>query len=274
MGGPASFWDTAGAVVLILWAVAMWVAVAVLAFASRRSVRPWLYRSSAGVIGLGIVGQIGHIQEHFAQAGYWVANSQSPPWMTPWGDGLARGMDQVDTSKPSLGMEILHLTGNFIFLAGLAGVVVITRRAMRTKARKWGKMGMWMQGIHGLEHLALTLSVALGAKQAIGLSTWFGLLEPGQGLWTYRIWWHFIANVVGSVIFGIAVWHLWHERHEVEATFQPHADVSAAGAHPAADAPSVDAPSADAVPVVSAARAGVAADAVTSDALSGQSTSA
>lgn len=31
-------------------------------------------------------------------------------------------------------------------------------------------MGVWMQGIHGLEHLSLMLSVWLGAKQAIGLS--------------------------------------------------------------------------------------------------------
>lgn len=241
MGGSVSFWDTAGAVVLILWAVAMWLAVAVLALANRKPVRVWLYRSSAAVIILGVIGQIGHIQEHIAQAGYWITHSQSPPWMTPWGDGLARGMGQVDTSKPSLGMEILHLTGNFTFLAGLAGIMVITRRALRTRARKWGKMGMWMQGIHGLEHLALTLSVALGANQAIGLSTWFGLLDPGQGLWTYRIWWHFIANVVGSVIFGIAVWHLWHERHEVEATFRPRNNMPATGSRPSTDAAPVDA---------------------------------
>jgi hypothetical protein len=59
--------------------------------------------------------------------------------------------------------------------------------------------------IHGLEHLSLTLSVAFGAKQAIGLPTWFGLLDPGPGLRTYRIWWHLIANVIGSVIFGAAL---------------------------------------------------------------------
>jgi hypothetical protein len=65
------------------------------------------------------------------------------------------------------------------------------------------------------------LSVWLGAPQAIGLSTWFGLLEPGPGLWTYRVWWHFIANVIGSVIFGIAVYHLWRERRQIAATYQP-----------------------------------------------------
>jgi hypothetical protein len=116
-------------------------------------------------------------------------------------------------------MEILHLTGNFIFLAGLAAVMVITRRARNTRTRFWGKMGVWMQGIHGLEHLSLTLSVAFGAKQAIGLSTWFGQLTPGPGLTTYRIWWHFIANVVGSCIFAAALYHLWRERRRIRAGY-------------------------------------------------------
>ncbi|MGI8665202.1 MAG: DUF6008 family protein [Jatrophihabitans sp.] len=215
----ATGWDTVGAILLLLWALGMWSAVGVLAVAGRRSVRPWMFQGAVAVIGIGIVGQIGHLQEHIAQAGYWVEHPNAKPWMTPWGTGLANGFGRVDTSKPSLGMEILHLTGNFIFLAGLAGVVVITRRAQQTRARRWGKMGVWMQGIHGLEHLSLTLSVAFGAKRAIGLSTWFGILPPGPGLWTYRIWWHAIANLIGSMIFAVAVYHLWQERAVVRATF-------------------------------------------------------
>ncbi|GAB3495875.1 DUF6008 family protein [Amycolatopsis cihanbeyliensis] len=220
MGGTPSTLDTLGAVLLGLWAVVMWAAVAVLAYANRGTVRPWLFRASAGVIILGIVGQLGHVQEHFAQVGYWVAHPNERPWMTPWGTGLADGLGVVDMSKPSLGMEILHMTGNFIFLAGLVGVMLITKRALNTRARKWGRMGVWMQGIHGIEHVVLTLSVALGANQAIGMSTFFGFLDPGPGLWTYRIWWHFVANVVGTVIFAIAVYHLWRERHTVEATYR------------------------------------------------------
>jgi hypothetical protein len=80
-------------------------------------------------------------------------------------------------------------------------------------------MGVWMQGIHGLEHLSLTLSVWLGAKKAIGLSTWFGQLTPGPGATTYRVWWHFIANVMGSYIFAMAVWHLRRERGEICESF-------------------------------------------------------
>jgi hypothetical protein len=221
MGHSVSAWDTTGAILMLVWAVVMWSAVGILAYADRRMVRPWVFWGSVGVIVLGVVGQISHFQEHVAQAGYWVAHPNEKPWMTPWGTGLANGFGQVATSKPSLGMEILHLVGNLIFLAGLAGIVVITRRTGRTKARTWGKMGVWMQGIHGLEHLSLTLSVALGAKQAIGLSTWFGTMDAGPGLWTYRIWWHAIANLVGTVIFGIALYHLWQERAAIQAAYQP-----------------------------------------------------
>jgi hypothetical protein len=213
-----SGWDTAGAILIVLWALAMWAAVGVLAYANRGPVRPWVYRGSVALIGVGVIGQLGHLQEHVAQAGYWLGHPNSPSWMTPWGTGLANGLQMVLPSRPTFGMELLHLTGNFIFLAGLAGVVVITRRATKTQAHRWGKMGVWMQGIHGLEHLALTVSVAFGSR-AIGLSTFFGLIDPGPGLTTYRVWWHFIANVIGSVIFGLALYHLWKERRAVRATY-------------------------------------------------------
>ncbi len=220
MGSSVSVWETAGAVVLGLWVVVMWAAVGVLAYANRGPVRPWVFNGAVGVIVLGVLGQIGHLQEHVAQAGYWVAHPNAKPWMTPWGTGLANGFGQVDTAKPSLGMEILHLIGNFIFLAGLAGIMLVTKRTAHTMSRKWGRMGMWMQGIHGLEHLSLTLSVAFGAKQAIGLSTWFGALQNGPGLWTYRIWWHAIANLLGSAIFAVALYHLWRERRIVRAAYR------------------------------------------------------
>ena len=211
-------WDVVGATLLVLWALAMWGAVGVLAYANRGPVRPWVYRGSAAVIGIGVLGQLGHVQEHIAQAGYWLGHPNSPAWMTPWGTALANGLQRVLPDRPTFGMELLHLTGNFIFLAGLAGVMVITRRALKTRARRWAKMGVWMQGLHGLEHLVLTLSVAFGSR-AIGLSTFFGLVDPGPGLTTYRVWWHFVANVVGSIIFGLALYHLWQERREVRATF-------------------------------------------------------
>jgi hypothetical protein len=219
MAMPMSGWDTAGAVLLVLWALAMGTAVGVLAYANRGPVRPWVYRGAVTVIGFGVLGQLGHVQEHVAQAGYWLGHPNAPAWMTPWGSGLANGLQMVLPGRPTFGMELLHLTGNFLFLAGLAGVMVITRRARGTRTRRWAKMGVWMQGLHGLEHLVLTLSIALGAPRAIGLSTFFGLVDPGPGLTTYRVWWHFTANVLGSIVFGLALYHLWRERREVRAGF-------------------------------------------------------
>ncbi|HKN98637.1 MAG TPA: DUF6008 family protein [Pseudonocardiaceae bacterium] len=211
--------DTSGALLLFLWAVGMWAAVAALHVANRRR-RAWVYGATTSVIVLGVLGQIGHLQEHVAQAGYWVLHPEATKgYMTPWGGALAMGFQMVDPGRPTLGMEILHFVGNMIFLAGMCAIMVITTRARATKARRWAKMGVWMQGIHGLEHLSLMLSVWLGAKQAIGLSTWFGLLDPGAGAVTYRVWWHFIANVIGSIIFAIALYHLWQERRVVQAGY-------------------------------------------------------
>ncbi|WP_016828660.1 DUF6008 family protein [Streptomyces viridosporus] len=239
MGSSVSSLDTLGAVLFIGWTVGMWLAVVVLAYANRGPVRPWLYKTAVAVIGLGVIGQIGHFQEHAFQAGYWVAHPYSPAWMTPWANSLARGMGQVDPDNPTLGMEILHLTGNFIFLAGLVGIVQITRRAVGSlTSRKWARMGVWMQGIHGLEHVVLTVSVALGAGRAIGLSTWFGAIEPGPALVTYRVWWHFVANLIGTVILAIALYHLWKERRMVKAGYEvPTLLESEAGAPVPAPAP-------------------------------------
>ncbi|WP_234357224.1 DUF6008 family protein [Streptomyces sp. NBRC 110028] len=218
---PASSVDTIGALLLIAWAIAMWFAVAVLAYANRRPARPWLFKTSVGLIGLGVIGQVGHFQEHVSQAGYWIAHPNSPAWMTPWANSLSRGMGQIDTTKPSLGMEILHLTGNFIFLAGLVGIMLIAKRvAGNLKSQKWAKMGVWMQGIHGVEHIVLTASVALGASRAIGLSTWFGTIDPGPALTTYRVWWHFVANLIGTAILALSLYHLWRERQIVVARYQ------------------------------------------------------
>ena len=208
-----------GATLLLCWAVVTWTAVLALMVADRHGRGRQVYRGASAIVLLGVFGQIGHLQEHVAQVGYWVQHPNSKPWMTPWGEGLAMGFGRVDTSHPALGMEILHFVGNMIFLAGMVGVMVLTCRAPGVRARMWGRMGVWMQGLHGLEHLSLMLSVWLGATRPIGVSTWFGVMHPGPGLWTYRIWWHFLANVLGSVIFAGALWHVWVDRKVIEESF-------------------------------------------------------
>ena len=211
--------DTVGALLLICWAVAMWAAVLALMVAERAGRDRQVWRGARAVVLIGVVGQVGHLAEHLAQVGYWVTHPNSPGRMTPWGDGLAHGFGSVDAARPALGMELLHLVGNMIFLAGLVGVMVLTCRAPGVRARRWGRMGVIMQGLHGLEHLSLTLSVWFGARRAIGVSTWFGLMDPGPGLWTYRVWWHFLANVIGTVIFAGALWFAWADRKVIEDSF-------------------------------------------------------
>jgi hypothetical protein len=44
-------------------------------------------------------------------------------------------------------------------------------------------------------------------------------MAPGPGLWTFRIWWHAIANLIGSFIFAMALYQLWRERVEIRATY-------------------------------------------------------
>jgi hypothetical protein len=70
MAQAASGWDTAGAILLLLWAITMWAAVGGLWYANRGTARPWVYRASLTVIVIGVIGQIGHLTEHVAQAGY------------------------------------------------------------------------------------------------------------------------------------------------------------------------------------------------------------
>lgn len=224
---PASVLHVLGALGMLAWTLVMWTAIAVLAFSHRRPVRPWMLRTATGVVVLGAIGQFGHMLEHVAQAGYWVMRPYEPAWMTPWGSGLAIGFGVTDPTKPSLGMEILHFVGNMLFLAGIVGVMQLTRRVTyRSTARRCARMGVWMQGIHGVEHLVLMLSVWLGAPAAIGLSTWFGLIEPGVALSTHRIWWHFLANVLGTAIFSLALYHLWRERPRIAAAHRPSSPAS------------------------------------------------
>ncbi len=82
-------------------------------------------------------------------------------------------------------------------------------------------MGVIMQGLHGLEHVALTVTAAAGMPP-VGFSTWFGLLEGGPGLWTHRVWWHFLANVAGTVVFMLAVRAFWRERDRVARAWAVH----------------------------------------------------
>lgn len=136
--------------------------------------------AAAAVGGLGF--QLVHAVEHVVQAGAWVAAPHQSPFLTPWAvvgrDALAVGGDL------SLGNELLHLLGNVIFLVGLAalgwtaGSAISGSRSLR--------VALVVQGAHVAEHVALSVTAA-AVGRAIGVTTLFGLLDPGPALWTLRV---------------------------------------------------------------------------------------
>jgi hypothetical protein len=99
--------------------------------------------------------------------------------------------EAVVARQMMLGMEILHLVGNSIFLATIAGVFYFV-------PSKWVRYAFYIEGGHLCEHLALTLSAYFLGKP-IGLSTLFGqapLWLGREGAVGWRVSWHFAMNLL------------------------------------------------------------------------------
>ncbi|MQA24625.1 MAG: hypothetical protein GEU94_03965 [Micromonosporaceae bacterium] len=149
--------------------------------------------------------QVVHAVEHFAQVGYWVIHPTDAPWVTPWAAYLVTGLSPY--GPPGMGVELLHLIGNLIFFFGVVFLAILVRViGGSVAAARATKLTLWVQGIHVLEHVALTLSLAMTGR-AMGLSTVFGAIT-GPSLFTYRIWWHFAINLVGTILLARALWQL------------------------------------------------------------------
>ena len=173
------------------------VAVAIATMARSRRL---VFAAAAG----GLTFQVVHVVEHAAQLGYWFADRGGSPWLTPWAAGAADGIGwwcalaAPSISSRSLGVEMLHLVGNLIFLAGLlaAGRVGVARPVALAWARR-------VQVFHVAEHVLLTSTFALTGS-AWGLSSGFGLLH-GSTLTATRVWFHFTINALAT---GCALWAL------------------------------------------------------------------
>jgi hypothetical protein len=158
---------------------------------------------TAAVAGMGLAFQVGHFAEHAIQFGVWVLGNYSQicgrntPWMSPWVTELVRRLGLVlfpDAGAPRqmmMGMEILHLIGNCIFLVSLACLYY-------RKRSKWICWGLYIEGFHFYEHLMLTLSAYFAGKP-IGLSTLFGgasVIGSPEFAVGYRVTWHFAMNLL------------------------------------------------------------------------------
>lgn len=187
---------TAAGLLLALGCAAA-AAVIVYRFSSARATaaRP-LQAVAAG----GLTFQVVHVLEHGLQLGFWFTKPDGTPWLSSWASGTADGLQYFCSLIPSaeaptsLGVEMLHLTGNVVFLGALTAWQV----AMRADDRNMTSLNRAekVQMFHVAEHVLLVGTLLLFGK-ATGISTMFGLLE-GSSLVALRVWFHFGINTIAT----------------------------------------------------------------------------
>lgn len=186
---------------------------------------PRLAFAVASVATLGLIFQVGHFFEHAAQFTIWVLGDLSnicgrdTPWMSPWVTEIVRnaGVYLVPTAaaprRMMVGMEVLHLIGNSIFLVAIGCMY----HAVRSK---WVRWAFIIEGLHLCEHIMLTVT-AIYVGKPLGVSTLFGYApefgrEAAVG---YRVTWHFVLNLLPMPLCMIALLDKWHpQRTETVAT--------------------------------------------------------
>lgn len=152
---------------------------------------------------LGLLFQVGHFAEHAFQFAVWTLGELSnicgrdTPWMSPWVTEMVRQVaallfPNLDAARRMmLGMEVLHLLGNGIFLVGLAALYYCVRS-------KWVRWALYIETFHLYEHIMLTATAYFVGKP-IGMSTLFGAVnvigdrEFAVGV---RVTWHFAMNLL------------------------------------------------------------------------------
>jgi hypothetical protein len=163
-------------------------------------------RYLVAAVGGALVFQLVHLAEHGAQVTYWAFHRDAPTYLTPWAAsaraGLAFWCEVLGGQGQPLmrGTEVLHLAGNFIFLAGMAAAVLLAHGTPDLRARRISRRCAWVQGLHVAEHLVLTATLFYGGT-ARGVSTLFGAVPPASpGGVALRIWFHFALNLAATVL--------------------------------------------------------------------------
>jgi hypothetical protein len=150
----------------------------------------------------GLIFQVGHFAEHALQFAVWILGDYSnicgrdTPWMSPWVTELVARTGRLlfpDAETPRqmmLGMEILHLLGNGIFLTALACLYACV-------PSKWVRWAIYIETFHLYEHISLTATAYFIGKP-IGMSTLFGAAYLGPREFTVgcRVSWHFAMNLL------------------------------------------------------------------------------
>jgi hypothetical protein len=157
----------------------------------------------AGVAGVGLAFQVGHFAEHAFQFAVWILGDLSnicgreTPWMSPWVTEMVRYTGTImfpgagAQRQMTMGMEVLHLIGNSIFLTSLGCLYYCVRS-------RWIRRALYIEGFHLYEHLMLTLTACFVDKP-MGLSTLFGgagVIGGPEFAVGYRVTWHFAMNLL------------------------------------------------------------------------------
>ena len=94
-----------------------------------------------------------------------------------------------------VGMELLHLIGNSIFLVTIGSIYCFFPTRLVRAA-------FMIEGFHLCEHLILTSSLIFIGKP-IGFSTLFGysgMVWAREYVVGYRVFWHFAMNLIPPVL--------------------------------------------------------------------------
>ncbi|MCB9806155.1 hypothetical protein H6775_03290 [Candidatus Nomurabacteria bacterium] len=151
--------------------------------------------------GLGF--QVVHFWEHLMQVFNWIFVQRQYAYMTGlgmsatnyFGNLFFSGYGMSDQTR--LGMEVLHLVGNGIFLIGIIAVWYF----IKNREILWALI---IEALHFCEHISLTFS-SIFTGRSIGFSTLYGLATDPQFMVTFRVWWHFILNLVPSVLIVVGI---------------------------------------------------------------------
>jgi hypothetical protein len=176
---------------------------------------------------LGLLFQVGHFAEHAAQFAIWLLGDLSnicgrdTPWMSPWVTELVRqiGLALVPSADAArrmmLGMEVLHLIGNSIFLVSLMSLFYCVRS-------KWVRWAIYIEAFHLYEHVILTATACFVGKP-IGMSTLFGaanVIGEREFAVGCRVTWHFAMNLLPMPLAMLGLMEYWRRDRRFERAWR------------------------------------------------------
>jgi hypothetical protein len=178
--------------------VVVCVTIGAAAWVIRRLRQAGVHSGAAAAVAIaGLTFQAAHGFEHAVQFVNWLRSLGSPAWMSSWAlagrDALAAAVGR----SPMVGVELLHLIGNTIFLAGL---LVLPRLLPGLRSSRAWRLARGCQAAHVVEHVLLT-ATAIWFGTSVGVTTWFGALDPaGAGAVGMRVGTHFALNAIPTVL--------------------------------------------------------------------------